>query len=115
MSPTKNILATTAILFLASNLAVSAEVTRNLKPLHGMSFHSGSMHAAAYFLSDKDACRLVLTLADDTNYAPTRFENTIGDGASTVYPLSAGKTLEFTCHADGRRMSINEIETVAHE
>ena len=35
-----------------------------MKPLQGVSFDIGTKRAVSYFLSDNDACKLTLTLAE---------------------------------------------------
>ena len=97
----------------ALSLATAAQASETLKPLQGISFHVGSKHAVGYFLSDSSACKLVLTLADDANFAPTRVETAIAAGMSTRYQLAEGKSLEFACQADGQTMKINGLETFA--
>ena len=76
------------------------------------SAHAGSKHAVGYFLKDDGACQLVVMAADDANYAPTRFEAAITDGASTAYEF-AGKSLEFGCRDHAQLMTVNTLEAVA--
>ena len=84
-----------------------------MKPLQGLSFHAGSKHVVAYFLNDNSACKLVLTRADDANYAPTRFEEAIADGTSTHYQLAEGKQLEFGCREHAQVMKVNALDAIA--
>ena len=96
-----------------SILSVSAaHADQTMKPLQGISFHAGSKHAVGYFLKDNGACQLVVMAADDANYAPTRFEAAIADGASTAYEF-AGKSLEFGCRDHAQLMTVNTLEAVA--
>lgn len=46
-------------------------------------------------------CKLVLTPAEEANFAPTRFEAAIEAGQSTRYQHAEGKSLEFGCLAPG--------------
>lgn len=117
MNPTKNIIVATtlsAILSVAHLAAAqAADGAQTVKPLQGVSFHSGTKHVVGYFLSDIGGCKLVLTLADDADFAPTRFEAVIEAGKSTRYHLAQGKSLKFACQADGQAMKINPLETFA--
>lgn len=117
MYPTKNIIVAAAlsVIFCVAHFAAAqaAEGAQTLKPLQGVSFHVGSKHAVGYYLNDSSTCKLVLTLADDANYAPTRFEAAIQAGTSTRYDMAQGKSLEFACQADGQTMRIDALETVA--
>ena len=89
----------------------AAQADQTMKPLQGLSFHAGTKHAVGYFLTDKSTCQLVLTLADDANYAPTRFETAIEAGKSTRYQLAEGKSLEFACQ--GPTLNVKSLETSA--
>ena len=90
-----------------------AESTQTMKPMHGATFHAGTKHASVYFLNDNATCKLVVMQADDANYAPTRFEAAIADGASKQYPFADGKLLEFACQDRGQAMTINTLDDVA--
>ena len=90
----------------------AAQAAETIKPVQGVSFHAGTKHAVAYFLTHNENCKLVLTLADDVLYAPVRFEAAIADGSSKHYPF-AGKSLEFACQNQGQAMTINTREAVA--
>ena len=116
MNSLKNInaLGLGAVVALASFAAFSAaDASETMKPLQGLSFHAGSEHAVGYFLTDNGDCRLVLTRADDDNFAPTRFEAVIKSGHSTRYELAQGKSYEFGCQAAGQLVSIDALETTA--
>ena len=95
-----------------STLAGYAQAAETIKPVQAASFHDGTQHAVAYFLTHNAGCKLVLTLADDVRYAPVRFEAAIADGSSKHYPF-AGKSLEFACQNQGQAMTINKHEAVA--
>jgi hypothetical protein len=99
-----------ATLSVLSGYAQAGETVK--RPCKAVSFHTGSKHAVGYFLKDDGACQLVVTAADDANYAPTRFETAIADGASTTYEF-AGKSLEFGCRDHAQLMAINTFEAVA--
>jgi hypothetical protein len=90
----------------------AAQAAETIKPVQAASFHDGTQHAVAYFLTHNAGCKLVLTLADDVRYAPVRFEAAIADGSSKHYPF-AGKSLEFACQNQGQAMTINTREAVA--
>ena len=80
----------------------AAQAAETIKPVQAASFHAGTKHAVAYFLTDNASCKLVLTLADDVRYAPVRFEAAIADGSSKHYPFAEGKSLEFACQDRAR-------------
>jgi hypothetical protein len=115
MNPRKNIIIAatlSAILSVASLGAVqAADGVETMKPLQGVSFHAGTKHAAGYFLKDNNTCKLVLTMADEGNFAPTRFESAIETGRSTRYQFAEGKSLEFACQADGQELAVTSFET----
>ena len=96
-----------------SALAGYAQAAETIKPVQAASFHAGTKHAVAYFLTHNAGCKLVLTLADDVRYAPTRFEAAIADGSSKHYDFAEGKTLAFGCRDRGQAMTINTLEAVA--
>jgi len=111
MTMIKNILA--ASILSASLFGTAQAAEQTIKPLQGVSFHSGTKHAVAYFLSQGHTCKLVVTAADDANFAPTRREAAIEGGTSTKYELAQGKSLEFTCQAEARAMTVKSLTTVA--
>lgn len=117
MNPTKNIMiaaALTAILSVATlGCAQAADGAETMRPLQGVSFHAGTKHAVGYFLNDNSTCKLVLTLADEANFAPTRFEAAIETGRSTRYQLAEGKSLEFGCQTGGQEITVTSLETTA--
>ena len=73
MNSIKNItvVATLSAIFSIVSLASAQAAQETMKPLQGLSFHAGTKHAVGYFLSDNGTCKLVLTLADEVNFAPT--------------------------------------------
>jgi len=97
---------------LLAGLFASAEAA-DMKPLQGISFHAGTKHAVAYFLSERGTCKLVVTSADDANFAPARSEKAIGDGASAKFQLAEGKSINFTCRNHGQAMNVTSLETTA--
>ena len=103
----KNIIIAAAL----SSLSLTAAQAETLKPLQGTSFHAPAVDAVAYFLSENNTCKFVLTMAD--NDQPTRFEAVITGGESTSYKLTAGKSLEFACQADAQAMTVDMVATVA--
>jgi hypothetical protein len=113
MNSIKNIIATAVVAFALSGCSTAHATETTMKPLQGASFHAGSMHAAGYFLNESKTCKLVLTFADDLNYAPTRVEAAIGAGESAQYQLAEGKSLEFACQAEAQSMSVRSLEATA--
>ena len=86
MNSIKNIFATAVVAFALSGCSTAHAAETTTKPLQGASFHAGSMHAAGYFLNETRTCKLVLTSADDLNYAPTRVEAAIEAGKFGAVP-----------------------------
>ncbi len=109
MTSIKNIVLAATLSILSVSAAHAGET---LKPLQALSLHAGSKHAVGYFLKGNGACQLVVMAADDANYAPTRFEAAIADGASTSYEF-AGKSLEFGCRNHAQLMTVNTLAAVA--
>ena len=110
MTSIKNIVLAATLSILSVSAAHAAET---IKPVQAASFHAGTKHAVAYFLTHNENCKLVLTLADDVLYAPVRFEAVIADGSSKQYPFIKGTPLEFACQDRGLAMTINTLEAVA--
>ena len=69
--------------------------------------------AVAYYLADKGACNVVLTLTDKTVYAPTRFEAAVEARKSIRHQIDDGNALEFACQADAQAMTITMLARVA--
>jgi hypothetical protein len=88
----------------------AAQAAETIKPLQGMSFHTRSTDAVAYFTADKGKCSLVLTVTDKFAYAPTRFEEVVKPRRSTLYQVADGTALEFTCRTDAQAMTIKSID-----
>ena len=84
-----------------------------MKPLQGISFHTGSKDAVAYYLADKGTCKVVVTLTDKIAYAPTRFEEAVEANNSILHQIDGGNSLEFACQTSAQAMTINVRETVA--
>jgi hypothetical protein len=78
-SITKILIAAAATIILS--FAAQAET---LKPMQGATFKAGSQYASVYFLKDNVTCKLVVTHADEADYAPTRFEAEIADGSAVL-------------------------------
>jgi hypothetical protein len=107
---------TKILIALAASLTLSFAAQayeQTLKPMQGASFNAGTKHAAVYFLTNAATCQLVVTAADDADYAPSRLETSIAAGAFADYPLSASKTLRFGCAARGESLTIRALETFA--
>ena len=109
MTSIKTILAAAAV-SLAFSVSAQAE---SLAPAAGKSFHAGSQHAVAFFLTENHGCKLIPTLADDADYKLSRVETAIADGQSAEQPFTAGKTLDFACRAGGNAMDVDIQETTA--
>jgi hypothetical protein len=92
--------------------AQAADGAQTMKPLQGISFHAGTKHAVAYFLSENRTCKFVLTTADK-DAQPTRFEAALLSGESSSYEFAEGRSLEFTCEADAQAMTLTPLTTVA--
>jgi len=84
-----------------------------LKPLQGVTFHTGTKDAVAYYLADKGTCKVILTFTDKTAYALTRFEDVVEVNKSAMYQIDDGNALEFACQADAQAMTIKMLATVA--
>ena len=84
-----------------------------VKPLQGISFHTETKDAVAYYVADKGTCKVVLTLTDKIDYAPTRFEGVIEARKSILQQIDDGKSLEFACQANAQAMTIKMLTTVA--
>ena len=110
MNSTKNIIAAIALSALSWSTAQAAET---VKPLQGVSFHTETKDAVAYYLADNGTCKVVLMVTDKTAYAPTRFEEAVEANKSTLHQIDDGKALEFGCQADAQAMTINMLATVA--
>jgi hypothetical protein len=95
--------------------AAGAASTLTIKPLQGASFDIGSKRAVSYFLSDEDACKFTLTLAeivrdDEVNgLTATRMTVAIESGKAAHFDTAEGKSLEFRCQSGARAMSIEAL------
>jgi hypothetical protein len=91
-----------------------------MKPLQGVSFDIGTKRAVSYFLSDNDACKLTLTLAevvqDDAVNGLTAARMTVPVEVGKVahFDTAEGKSLEFKCQAGAQAMSVNVLNRVAY-
>jgi hypothetical protein len=92
--------------------AVDPASPLTMKPLQGVSFDIGTKRAVSYFLSDDDACKLTLMLAevvhDDEVKGLTAARMTVAVEAGKAAHLDTaeGKSLEFKCQAGAHVMSI---------
>jgi hypothetical protein len=94
-------------------IATAQAAEQTIRPLQGVSFHAGTKHAVAYFLSEGRTCNLVVTSIDDANYAPTRREAAVESGTSTTFQLAEGKSLEFGCQSEAHAMTVKSLAAVA--
>jgi hypothetical protein len=107
-------------LSLGIGVADAQEVTKGavLKPLQGVSFDIGSKRAVAYFTTEREMCRVVLTMADEPNwenagtFSALRFESSVSPGKSGQYK-SAGHIVEFSCGLQAHTLSITTSENIA--
>jgi hypothetical protein len=90
-----------------------AQAAETVKPLQGVTLHTATKDAAAYYLADKGTCKVVVTLADKVGVASTRFEEAVGAGQSILHQIDDGKALEFGCQPDAQALTINILATVA--
>jgi hypothetical protein len=83
-----------------------------MKPLQGVSFDIGTKRAVSYFLSDNNACKLTLTLAevvhdDEVNgLTATRMTVAVEADKAANLDTTEGKSLEFKCQPGAQVMSI---------
>jgi hypothetical protein len=83
-----------------------------MKPLQGVSFDIGTKRAVSYFLSDNNACKLTLTLAevvhdDEVNgLTATRMTVAVEADKAANLDTAEGKSLEFKCQPGAQMMSI---------
>jgi hypothetical protein len=104
------------------NMARAADPASPLtmKPLQGVSFDIGAKRAVSYFLSDDDACKLTLTLAevdhgDEVNgLTATRMTVAVEVGKTAHLDAAAGKSLDFKCQAGAQAMSIEVLNRAAY-
>jgi hypothetical protein len=111
MTTIKNILVS-AVLF-AGVFGTAQAADQTMKPLQGVSFHAGTKHAVAYYLNESGTCKLVVTSADDANFASIRSEAEIEPGKTTTYQLDDGKQIEFACQGQALAMNVKSLETIA--
>jgi hypothetical protein len=83
-----------------------------MKPLQGVSFDIGTKRAVSYFLSDNNAYKLTLTLAevvhdDEVNgLTATRMTVAVEADKAANLDTAEGKSLEFKCQPGAHVMSI---------
>jgi hypothetical protein len=87
--------------------------TETVKPQQGVSFHTETKDAAAYYLADKGTCKIILTVAEKRAYAPARLEKAVEAHKTALYQVGDGKVLEFVCQENAQAMTINLLTTVA--
>ena len=113
MNSIKNIIVAATLSTLSLGYLTTAQAAETVKPLQGISFHTDTKDAVAYYLADNGACKVVLMLTDKTFYAPTHFEDAVEAQKSILHWIDNGNALEFACQADAQAMTINMLETVA--
>ena len=112
MNSIKNIIVAAALSTLSLGYLTSAQATETVKPLQGVSFHTDTKDAVAYFTADKGACKVVLMVTDKVAYAPARIEEAVEANKSTLHHVD-GKSLELACGPGAQAMTINLLATVA--
>ena len=85
----------------------------SVKPLQGISFHTGSEDAVAYYVADNSTCKVVVTTTDRAFYAPARFEEAVQAQQTVLHQIGDGKALELGCQTDAQAMTVNMLTTVA--
>jgi hypothetical protein len=95
-----------------------ANGAQTFKPLQAISFDAGQKHGVGYFTNDSGLCKLVLTLAENTNghelqtFAATRYEAGVPADQSIRY-TSDGHAFEFGCEDRAEAMTFKPLSTVA--
>lgn len=115
MNTIKNIIAAATLSALSVGYFGAAQAAETIKPLQGVSFHTATKDAVAYFTADQGTCKVVLTLTDKAVYAPARFEKPVEARKSILHQVDDGTALEFACQEHAQAMTINLISTVANE
>jgi len=113
MNSIKNIILAATLSTLSLGYLTTAQAAETVKPLQGISFHTETKDAVAYYLADNGTCKVVLMLTDKTLYVPTRFEEAVEPQKSTLRRIDDSKALEFACQADAQAMTIDMVTTVA--
>ena len=113
MNTLKNIIVAATLSTLALGYLTGAQAAETVKPLQGISFHTDTQDAVAYYLADNGTCEVVLMQTDKVAYAPTRFEEAVEAHKSILHQIDNGNAVEFACQADAQAMTINMLATVA--
>ena len=113
MNSIKTIIAAATLSALSVGYIGTAQAAETVKPLQGVSFHTDMKDAVVYYLADKGACKVVLTLTDKVAYATTRFEDVVEADTAALRQVDDGKALVFACQANAQAMTIDVRETVA--
>jgi hypothetical protein len=102
----------TAIAGPGMSRAVIAASPLTIRPLQGVSLDIGTKRTVSFFLSEGDACKLTLTLADvlrddEVNgLTATRMTVAIDSGKAAQIDTAEGKSLVFKCQTGAQAMSI---------
>jgi hypothetical protein len=113
-----------AIAIAAVSMTVAPGMTRAadplsraaIEPMQGVSFDIGTKRAVSYFLSEADACKLTVTLAEtakaDAVDSATTIRMTVAVESGKIAHLdtAAGKGLDFKCQPGAKRMIIDESD-----
>ena len=100
-------------LSLSLGYVATAQAAETIKPLQGISFHTATKDATAYYLADEGACKVVVTVTDKAVFAPARFEQAVEPSNPSLRQLDDANALEFACVPEARALSINMRTTVA--
>jgi hypothetical protein len=111
--PILSALALSSIVLAAGTGASLAGGTKTFAPGQGVTVQADNQHGVGYFTNDKGRCKLVLTLACDTDAndkssTVTRHEATVVPGKSTNYGGS-----EFGCTDNANAMTFKSQTAVA--
>jgi hypothetical protein len=112
------LLASSLTLPIGAANAQDAAKSAVLKPLQGASFEIGSKRAVAYFTTEREMCRVVLTMADEpdwknaSHFSALRFESSVSPGKSEQYG-SSGQMVEFYCGLQAGSLRITTSEKIA--
>ncbi|MCH9807818.1 MAG: hypothetical protein K0U74_08810 [Alphaproteobacteria bacterium] len=114
------IAATAAVAMSVAAPAIAGNAARVvLDPAKGQSFEVGTGKAVGYFLAKDGTCALTLMLApkgdiDEVKGAGTRVRFDIAPGKTGAFESPEGGTLQFTCEAGAKQMTVKSFDRVAY-
>jgi hypothetical protein len=90
--------------------SINLTLPLTMRPLQGVSFDIGTKRAVSYFLSNDNACKLTLMLADVVDdddevngLTATRMTVAVESGKTAYLDTAEGTSLEFKCQRGRRR------------